>query len=53
MFLLVPAYPGSPGQKAVKRSLYVISPQRLKTETSDFVHGSVMRSLSLVMSECS
>ena len=24
MFLLVPAYPGCPGSKAVKRSLYVI-----------------------------
>ena len=54
MFLLVPAYPGCPGSKAVKRSLlllYVISPQRLTLETSDFVHGSAMWSLSLVMSE--
>jgi len=31
----------------------VISLQRLKLETSNFVHGSAMRSLSLVMSECS
>ena len=30
----------------------VISPQRLTLETSNFVHGSAMRSLSLVMSEC-
>ena len=57
MFLLVPAYPGCPGSKAVKRSLllfccYVISLQRLTLETSDFVHGSAMWSLSLVMSEC-
>jgi len=27
--------------------------QRLKLETSNFVHGSAIRSLSLVMSECS
>jgi len=32
---------------------HVISPQRLKLETSNFVPGSAMRSLSLVMSECS
>jgi len=32
---------------------HVISPQRLTLETSNFfVHGSAMRSLSLVMSEC-
>jgi len=31
---------------------HVISPQRLMPETSNFVHGSAMRSLSLVMSEC-
>ena len=31
----------------------IISPQRLTLETSDFVHGSAMWSLSLVMSECS
>ena len=31
----------------------VNSPQRLTLETSNFVHGSAMRSLSLVMSECS
>jgi len=31
----------------------IISPQRLQLETSNFVHGSAMRSLSLVMSECS
>ena len=31
----------------------VKSPQRLKLETSNFVHGSAMRSLILVMSECS
>ena len=31
----------------------VKSPQRLKLETSNFVHGSAMRSVSLVMSECS
>jgi len=30
----------------------VISPQRLMLETSNFVNGSAMRSLSLVMSEC-
>ena len=30
----------------------VISPQRLTLETSNFVHGSAMQSLSLVMSEC-
>ena len=29
------------------------SPQRLTLETSNFVHGSAMQSLSLVMSECS
>jgi len=29
------------------------SPQRLTLETSSFVHGLAMRSLSLVMSECS
>ena len=28
-------------------------PQRLTLETSNFVHGSAMRSLSLMMSECS
>jgi len=32
---------------------HVKSPQRLTLETSNFVHGSAMRSLSLVMSECS
>jgi len=32
---------------------HVISPQRLMLETSNFVHWSAMRSLSLVMSECS
>ena len=32
---------------------YVKSLQRLKLETSNFVHRSAMRSLSLVMSECS
>ena len=55
MFLLVLAYPGCPGQTAVKwlLLLYVKSPQRLTLETSNFVHGSAMRSLSLVMSECS
>jgi len=31
---------------------YVISPQRLMLETSDFVHGSTMWNLSLVLSEC-
>ena len=31
---------------------HVKSPQRLMLETSNFVHGSAMRSLSLVMSEC-
>ena len=31
---------------------YVISPQRLTLETSNFVQGSAMQSLSLVMSEC-
>ena len=31
---------------------HVISPQRLKLATSNFVHGSALRSLSLVMSEC-
>jgi len=55
---LVPAHPGSPGQRAVKRvcvcvCMCVIPPQRLMLETSNFVHGSPMRSLSLVMSECS
>jgi len=29
-----------------------MSPQRLTLETSNFVHGSAMQSLSLVMSEC-
>ena len=29
------------------------SPQRLTIETSNFVYGLAMRSLSLVMSECS
>ena len=29
-----------------------MSPQRLALETSNFVRGSAMRSLSLVMSEC-
>jgi len=32
---------------------HVKSPQRLMLETSNFVHGSAMRCLSLVMSECS
>jgi len=32
---------------------HVKSPQRLMLESSYFVHGSPMRSLSLVMSECS
>jgi len=32
---------------------HVKSPQRLTLETSNFVHGSAMRSLSLMMSECS
>ena len=31
----------------------VKSPQRLTLETSNFVQGSAMRSLSLVISECS
>jgi len=31
---------------------HVKSPLRLMLETSNFVHGSAMRSLSLVMSEC-
>ena len=31
----------------------VIFPQRLTLETSNFVQGSAMQSLSLVMSECS
>ena len=31
---------------------HVISPQWRTLETSDFVHGSAMQSLSLVMSEC-
>jgi len=31
----------------------VKSRQRLKLETSNFVHGLAIRSLSLVMSECS
>ena len=31
---------------------HAISPQRLTLETSNFVHGSAMQSLSLVMSEC-
>jgi len=31
----------------------VKSPQRLTLETSNFVHWSAMRNLSLVMSECS
>jgi len=31
----------------------VICPQRLTLVTSNFVHGSAMQSLSLVMSECS
>ena len=30
-----------------------ISPQRLTLQTSNFVHGTAIRSLSLVMSECS
>ena len=53
---LVPAHPGSPGKRAIKRvcvCVYVISLQRLMLETSNFVHGSAMWSLSLVMSECS
>jgi len=32
---------------------HVKSPQQLTLETSNFVHGSAMRSLSLVISECS
>ena len=32
---------------------HVKSPQRLTLETSNFIHGSAMRSVSLVMSECS
>jgi len=40
------------GQLARFRILHPIkSPQRLTLETSNFVHGSAMRSLSLVMSE--
>ena len=30
----------------------VVSPQRPTLETTNFVHGSAMQSLSLVMSEC-
>ena len=33
--------------------VYVISPQRLMLKTSNFVHVSAMRTLSLVMSDCS
>jgi len=49
---------GSPGQRAVKRvsvcvCVCVKSPQRLTLETSNFVHESAMRSLSVVMSEYS
>ena len=53
---LVLAHSGSPGQRAVKRvcvCVCVKSPQQLMLETSNFVHGSAMRSLSLVMSKCS
>ena len=51
---LVPAHPGSPGKRTVKWvCVYVKSPQRLTLQTSNFVLQSAMRSLSLVMSECS
>jgi len=30
----------------------VVSPQRPTLETTNFVHGSAMQSLSLVMNEC-
>jgi len=36
----------------VSHNPHAISPQRLMLETSNFVHGSAMRSLILVMSEC-
>ena len=48
--------PGLSRTKAVKRlcvCVRVKSLQRLTLETSNFVHGSDMRSLGLVMSECS
>jgi len=41
------------GQVTRFRILHPKSPQRLTLETSNFVHGSAMRSLSLVVSECS
>jgi len=42
-----PAY-----EKYSLKARNVIYPHRLTLQTSDFVHGSAMRSLSLVMSEC-
>jgi len=41
------------GQVTQNVTPHVKSPQWLKLETSNFVHKSAMRSLSLVMSECS
>ena len=40
------------GEPLQNFTLRVISPQRLMLETSNFVHGSAMQSLSLVMSDC-
>ena len=38
MFLLVPAYPGSPGQKAVKRlCVCVLGPNKFKTQLSSWL----------------
>jgi len=41
---LVLAHQGSPGKRPLNGCVcvYVISPQRLTLETSDFVHGSAM-----------
>ena len=54
---LVAADPDGPGKGPLNGCVCVcvcvISPQRLTLETSNFVHGSAMRSLSLVMSKCS
>ena len=43
------SWSGEPFQNITPR---VISPQRLTLETSNFVHGTAMQCLSLVMSEC-
>ena len=50
MFLLVPAYPGCPGSKAVKRLLLLLSPQHFAVQ--DFDWHRTLHSLSESRTSC-